>query len=66
LLPVSQSENENGKCVELKLQDGTVIKIEGPAEFAAAVMTVILEVSKEKSSLQVQEGEPKESSLTGN
>jgi hypothetical protein len=42
--------------VELKLQDGTAIKIEGSAEFVAAVTSVILEVGNGKSSEHVHKG----------
>src|SRR3981081_56485 len=34
----------NKGTVELKIQDGTAIKIKGSADFVAAVMTAILEV----------------------
>jgi Transposase DDE domain group 1 len=48
----------NTGSVEFKRQDGTAIKIEGPAEFVAAVTAVILEVGKGRSSEHVQEGKP--------
>jgi len=44
--------------VELKLQDGTAIKIEGSADFVAAVTAVILEVGKGRSSEHAQKGKP--------
>ena len=51
--------------VELKIQDGTAIKIKGSADFVAAVMTAILEVGKGKSGQHIQEIGPKESSQAG-
>jgi hypothetical protein len=44
--------------VELKLQDGTAIKIKGSAEFVAAVTTVILEVSDRYSREHLHKGDP--------
>jgi hypothetical protein len=44
--------------VELKLQDGTAIKIEGSADFVAAVTAVILEVGKGRSSEHAQKDKP--------
>ena len=55
----------NTGSVELKLQDGTAIKIKGSADFVAAVTTAILEVSKGTSGERIQEGEPKGSSQAG-
>jgi hypothetical protein len=40
--------------LELKLQDGTAIKIRGSADFVAAVTAVILEVGKWGSSEHAQ------------
>ena len=53
------------ESVELKLQNGTAIKIKGSPDFVATVAKAILEVSKERASDQVEEGEPKESSRAG-
>jgi hypothetical protein len=44
--------------VDLKLQDGTPIKIKGSADFVAAVTAVILEVGKGRSSDRAQVGKP--------
>jgi hypothetical protein len=49
----------NAGTVELKLQDGTAIKIKGSAEFVAAVTEVILEVANGKSNEHVHKAEPK-------
>ncbi len=47
----------NAGTVELKFQDGTAIKIKGSADFVAAVTTAILEISKERSSGHLHDGE---------
>jgi len=55
----------NKGTVELKIQDGTAIKIKGSADFVAAVMTAILEVGEGKSGGHIQVAEIKESSQAG-
>jgi Helix-turn-helix domain len=51
--------------VELKLRNGTAIKIKGSPDLWPRFRKLILEVSKERASDQVEEGEPKESSRAG-
>ena len=55
----------NKGTVELKIQDGTAIKIKGSADFVAAVTTAILEVGKGKLGEHIQAAEIKESSQAG-